>query len=159
MRDAFGGIVNISMIVVFLVVVSGYLAFNVSYTKAFRVKNKVITTIEQYQGNCGSGSDCEKKINAYIQQVGYSPAEFDGYEGGCSTIHAAKPKAVGRGYYIAKCSGSSNNTVGGSGSTDNKKVYYRVETAIDISIPIVNNIISNMRVFRLSGNTKLIREN
>ena len=45
MRDAFGGIVNISMIVVFLVVVSGYLAFNVTYTKAFRMKNKIITTL------------------------------------------------------------------------------------------------------------------
>ena len=60
MRDAFGGIVNISMIVVFLVIVSGYLAFNVSYTKAFRVKNKIITTIEQYEGLCDEDSDCAK---------------------------------------------------------------------------------------------------
>ena len=43
MRDALGGIVNITIIVVFLVIVSGYLAFNVNYTKAFRVKNKIIT--------------------------------------------------------------------------------------------------------------------
>ena len=52
MRDAFGGIVNLSMIVIFLVLVCGYLAFNVNYTKAFRVKNYIITTMEQYEGNC-----------------------------------------------------------------------------------------------------------
>ena len=46
MRDAIGGVVNITIIVTFLVIVSGYLAFNVNYTKAFRVKNKIITTIE-----------------------------------------------------------------------------------------------------------------
>ena len=45
MRDAIGGVVNITIIVTFLVIVSGYLAFNVNYTKAFRVKNKIITNV------------------------------------------------------------------------------------------------------------------
>ena len=45
MRDAFGGLMNMVIIIVFLVLVSGYLAFNVNYTKAFRVKNKIITTM------------------------------------------------------------------------------------------------------------------
>ena len=54
MRDAFGGLVNIVIIVVFIVVVSGYLAFNVTYTKAFKVKNKMISLLEQYEGKCGS---------------------------------------------------------------------------------------------------------
>ena len=35
MRDAFGGLLNIVIIVVFMTLVSGYLAFNVSYAKAF----------------------------------------------------------------------------------------------------------------------------
>ena len=43
MRDAFGGVANLVIIVVFLTLVSGYLAFNVNYTKAFRVKNKIIS--------------------------------------------------------------------------------------------------------------------
>lgn len=46
MRDAIGGVVNIQIILVFIVIVSGYLAFSVNYTKAFRVKNKIITTLE-----------------------------------------------------------------------------------------------------------------
>ena len=47
MRDAFGGVANLVIIVVFLVLVSGYLAFNVNYTKAFRVKIKLNPLIEQ----------------------------------------------------------------------------------------------------------------
>jgi hypothetical protein len=52
MRDAFGGLLNIVIIVVFMTLVSGYLAFNVSYAKAFKVKNKIISTIENYNGSC-----------------------------------------------------------------------------------------------------------
>ena len=157
MRDAFGGIVNIATIVVFLVIVSGYLAFNVSYTKAFRVKNKIITTIEQYEGKCGtesgtSGGSCDTAIADYIKQLGYSPATFQVNDTGCSPIH--QPTADD-GYYIGKCVADKAS----SGSEeDNTKYYYKVETAIDISIPIINNILSNMKVFRLSGNTKLITE-
>ena len=151
MRDAFGGIVNITTIVVFLVIVSGYLAFNVSYTKAFRVKNKIITALEQYEGKCGKYDEgnCDAAIDEYIQQVGYSPASFDGT--GCESLNVDPEK----GYYIGKCRADSAK----SGSiNDNEKYYYKVETAIDISIPIINNILSNIPDLRLKGNTKLITE-
>ena len=68
MRDALGGLVNIVIIVVFLVIVSGYLAFNVNYTKAFRVKNKIISTIEN---NEGLDTDGKAKISDYMQSIGY----------------------------------------------------------------------------------------
>ena len=42
MRDALGGTVVLVIIVVFIVIVSGYMAFNVNYTKAFRIKNKIV---------------------------------------------------------------------------------------------------------------------
>ena len=76
MRDAFGGVVNLAMIVVFLVLVCGYLAFNVNYTKAFRVKNYIITSIEQYEGNCDEGTACYQKINDYINRIGYNAPDF-----------------------------------------------------------------------------------
>ena len=42
MRDGLGSVVMIEIIVVFIVVVSTYLAFNVNYMKAFKMKNKII---------------------------------------------------------------------------------------------------------------------
>lgn len=156
MRDAFGGIVNITTIVVFLVVVSGYLAFNVSYTKAFRIKNKIITAIEQYEGKCGyddETGDCTSAIQNEITNIGYHPKKFDNYEvTGCRTLHA--PGDDGR-YYIGKC--PANKASSGS-EDDNTKYYYRVETAIDISIPIINDILANIPELRLRGNSKLITE-
>ena len=48
MKDAFGGIVNIVLVAIFLVIISGILGLVVNYTKAFRMKNAVISAIEQY---------------------------------------------------------------------------------------------------------------
>ena len=56
MRDAMGGTVVLVIIVVFIVVTLGYMAFNVNYTKAFRMKNKIISVYEDYKGDCQS--DC-----------------------------------------------------------------------------------------------------
>lgn len=145
MRDAYGGIVNLAMIVVFLLLVCGYLAFNVNYTKAFRVKNYIITTMEQYEGNCDSESSaCAQKINNYIRQIGYSAPDFDltrdGYT--CHLGYCYKEFEVG-----AEAGAIQENA---------DKVYYRVVTQINIDIPIINKIMPNLRIFQVSGNTKLI---
>ncbi len=142
MRDAFGGIVNLSMIVVFLVLVCGYLAFNVNYTKAFRVKNYIITTIEQYEGNCDNASSaCAQKIQQYIKQVGYSAPDFqlDDYD----TCHY--------GYCIKRVDVASEGINEG-----NQRFYYQVVTQINIDIPIINKIMPGLKIFQISGNTKLI---
>ena len=49
MRDGFGGILNIVFIVIFLLIVEGVLGLVVNYTKAFKMKNNVISMIEQYE--------------------------------------------------------------------------------------------------------------
>lgn len=145
MRDAFGGVVNLAMIVVFLVLVCGYLAFNVNYTKAFRVKNYIITTIEQYEGNCtNETSDCAQKIQEYINQVGYSAPNFT-MDGDNVTCHY--------GYCIQKFDvGSSSDAF----SEGKKQFYYKVVTQINIDIPIVNRIMPGLKIFQVSGNTKMI---
>ena len=98
MRDAFGGLINIAIIIVFLVIVSGYMAYNVSYTKAFKVKNKVISTIEEFEGKCDfskDGDKCVKIIDTFMRQIGYNPVsktelqnrtKFDKPEG-CETAY------------------------------------------------------------------------
>lgn len=147
MRDAFGGIVNISMIVVFLVVVSGYLAFNVTYTKAFRMKNKIITTLEQYEG-CQQGTNeetCVGILEDYANSIGYvTPnknycTKDDGEWTKCTNKYAWKEMQSGTG-------------------GDNTKHYYNVRTIISIQIPIIEKIMSNMDVFYLNGSTKLMRK-
>lgn len=142
MRDAYGGIVNLTFIVAFLVIVSGYLAFSVNYNKAFRVKNKIISAIEECEGISSDSSDCaHTEIEGYMKQVGYSvPKDFnsDVCSGGI----------IGNGW-------CAKENVVSSGELGNRS-YYTVVTAVNIDLPIINNILPNMKIFQVSGNTKTI---
>lgn len=150
MRDAFGGLMNIVIIVFFLVLVSGYLAFNVNYTKAFRVKNKIISTLEEYEGNCNQGSTCDTKILEYMKTLGYSTADPSLSGKRCVENSSATWKCMNKGYCVCEvdAAAATNDT--------KKRVYFKVVTQINIDIPIINKIMPGLRVFQVSGDTKPI---
>lgn len=145
MQDAFGGILNITIVAVFMILVSGILAMTVNYTRAFRMKNYVISTIEQYEGsgcgcndnNSGSiGSSCRKKIEGHAKSLGYSPKNIT-----CN----ANQKAVD-GFFCCEMKKSG------------KEAVYSVSTQIDIDFPIINRIMS-APFFRVTGDTRSVRTN
>lgn len=141
MRDAIGGSVVLTIIVVFIVVVSAYLAFNVNYTKAFRMKNKIISLYEEYKGECYKDTRCEQKIAEYADSLGYKPNL------NCGSYKTAKSRLY---CYKTICSTGEPNTV-----NEGKKFkqYYKIQTKIDIRIPIIDNIMG-LQVFTISGDTK-----
>lgn len=137
MRDAFGGIVNISFIVVFMVIVNGYLAFAASYNKAFRYKNKIINIIEQ---NEGFDDVAQKKIHDYRISLGYSlHADIEVKDATCIQED---------GYCYSKNTSSTTGEL--------SKEYYTVTTAVNIDIPILNKFLPNMHIFQVNGTTKTI---
>ncbi len=138
MRDALGGVVNIAIIVVFMVIVSGYLAFNVNYTKAFRVKNKIISVIENREGLDEEGKE---EIKNYSKSIGYNVKGIN-----CNTGWEADNK-VGFCYKIVA---SENNN-------ELNKGYYEIITFVSIDIPIIRNIMPHIEFFQVRGSTKSIK--
>lgn len=171
MRDAIGGTVNIFLIAVFMVVISGYMAFNISYVKAFKVKNKIIDLIEQYEGNChpeDSTNTCTTKINAYMVEIGYST----GIKGNalCSTQTDKDGKIVSvenchcnetDGYCITKKSVKSAESQSSISASDDsaERAYYTVATQVNIDLPIIRNVLPNLKAFTVTGDSKVIRVN
>lgn len=147
MRDAVGGVVNLVIIVVFLVIVSGYLAFNVNYTKAFRVKNKIISTIEEYEGNIENRA-LKEQINNYMRDIGYNTGATMNCE-----LYDMEPVAGSGGWCYKKV---NTNYTGGE-DEGNNKVYYKVLTQIQIDMPIIRNVLPNLKLFTITGDTKAIR--
>ena len=141
MRDAFGGIVNITFIVVFMVIVNGYLAFAANYNKAFRVKNKIISLIEQNEGWDKNNTELKNKIQTEMKQVGYAVTNLsiEGYD--CDTQW---------GYCVKE---TNNNQ-----STEINKITYEVVTAVNIDIPILRNFLPKLSAFQVSGTTKAINQ-
>ena len=145
MRDAFGGIVNIVLVAIFLVIVSGILGLVVNYTKAFRMKNAVISTIEQYEGAASCFTEngtCAKKIIAQAGNFGYHPTVLQ-----CSASEGYEKKYDNYGIFCVneKYTDSEKNKV------------YTVITQVDIDIPIINRIMG-LSIFQVHGDTRAIRK-
>ena len=141
MRASIGGMVSVFLLAIFLVVLSSYLLFNVSYAKAFRVKNHIITTYEEYEGNCDEGSDCQKVIEGFESDYGY----YVTYE--------LKPDSTNCKCYqdLGYCATEikSAKTIG------NKKVYtskYIIRTEVYIRFPLVQDILG-IGKFGVTGQT------
>ena len=146
MQDAFGGIVNIFLILIFLVIVEGILAFAVCYTKAFRMKNYVIATIEQYEGSGCFAKDgdtaCKQRIRERASSIAYKPTEL--------SCHGTQESVDG--LFCADATGTDCAPVGGN-SAQNR--CYRIVTQVDINLPIVNKIMG-LEFFQVSGDTRSI---
>lgn len=162
MRDAFGGLMNMVIIIVFMVIVSGYMAFNVAYSKAFKVKNKIISTYEEFEGigcDAGHSSDptsCAAQIEDYINKIGYNADNM-------STSDISPTLASGitewkcgtKGYCVGEM--TIVNDLDGSGYYASKQYkMFRVVTQVNIDIPIINKVMSNLRIFKITGDTKKI---
>lgn len=156
MRDAFGGLLNIVIIVVFMTLVSGYLAFNVSYAKAFKVKNKIISSYENYNGNCdflNPTNTCYNAVNEYEQSIGYQANINLSKDAICS-------KAATAGYDDCDC----NQALGfcwlearkevKDGITTVKYKSFRIVTQVYIDLPIINRLLPNLSIFQVTGDTK-----
>lgn len=157
MQEAFGGILSLVLIVVFFIIVEGVLGFTVSYTKAFRMKNAVISDFEQYEAaGCGVDDDmsstaCKNKIRSDAKILKYNPPRLS-----C-------PKTIAYGDSVAIpvkevdgmfCAAKINTrTVGGT-----QYATYRIITQVDIDFPIVKNILG-LRLFQVTGDTREIQVN
>ena len=148
MKDAFGGILNLVFVVVFLLIVMGVLGLVVSYTKAFKMKNIIISTIEQYEGSHCIEDDgvsaldryaCLDKIKSEAEKLGFSPIGLN-----CPDDYT---KSLGL-YCIKKIQDDSSSN-GGS--------YYRIITQVDIHFPIVSNIMG-FEMFQVTGDTRIINQ-
>lgn len=158
MRDALGGTVVLSIIVVFIVVALGYMAFNINYMKAFRMKNKVISTIEAYDGECEK--ECATEIRDYATKIGYTmgqmtcPSDTNGGEwtkDPDTGAYCYKELDVDANNYKDK---SSLQSIKSSDATDIKgKKFYRICTKINIEIPIISRVF-DFRLFQITGDTK-----
>ena len=164
MRDAIGGVVNIQLILVFIAVVSGYLAFSVSYTKAVHVKDFIIDKIEQYGEAPTENETVRTEVEKYMNNIGYhgvANANVDAskYCDEFSTDKEGFKPLAGdtTDYVICKMEGGS---IGGNnvGEEPTKRNYYGVVTYITIDIPIVKNIMTSFQFFKISGKTRLIEE-
>lgn len=146
MRDAIGQVFTLQIILAFVLLINGYMAYSVNYARAFQVKNHIVDIIEEYEGY--ENNAAQDKINAYIEQVNYNVpnrmmTDFIGKNGG---------ECPG---WNGWCVVTHDVTMAG-GDSDINGNYYTVVSFVSIDIPVINNIIGLGEFLQVRGETRTI---
>lgn len=151
MKESMGLVPTMGIIIFALVLISGYLAFTINYSKAYKANSRIVNIIQKYDNKITN--DTEKEIQEYLEEINYNAS--DTYTKTCVNDGYTAITSSGKGWcykIISSGDGESND------GNDTKRLYVKVRTYISIDVPIFNRIFSNLEIFRVDGSTKPIFE-
>lgn len=151
MREAIGNTFIVNLLLVFLGVMSIIFIGSISYSRAFKAKNRIVYTIEKYGGwnelSGAAGMDpARKEISASLKQMGYPLATTFGrchrYEKtysntSVSIVYGENPGDIDYHYCVYMYE-------------SDRGVYYGVVTFMRFDIPLVGEMLE----FPVYGETK-----
>lgn len=153
MREAIGNTFIVNLLMVFIGVMSALLVGSVSYSKAFKVKNRIIYTIEKYGGwkvYTSSGANVvQSEIEASLKEIGYPLVVANSFTGGCRAKDGSTLVYGGH-----SSGGASRNTYHYCvyEYQNEKGFYYGVTTFMHFDIPLIGNYLE----FPVNGKTKTL---
>lgn len=138
MKESMAGTWIFGIVALFIVLFSSFIAYSVSYTKAFKTKNEILNFIEKDEGfirssNIGaamlddiSDTSTEAKAARLIDRMGYNSVDVPCGKYGTQMYG---------GYCIAKICKNRDDEYS---QTTNSQVVYKVTTFIKVNVPVVN---------------------
>lgn len=145
MRQSVGTTWIFSICLTFIVLFTAYLAVSVNYAKAFKIKNRIMDTIEESEGYTAA---LEQNITEYLGTQGYTASGIcpDYSADDWQYMSCLDQNATGScGACIYKTEITSNDQYMCA-----HKTYYKVVVFFKFDLPIVSHFSS----FRVSGESK-----
>ena len=141
MRDAFGGVFMFNLFIVFIYILVAFSAVSLTYAKAFRLKNSLITYVEEQEIiSLNLDNNRLEGIEEIIQNAKYhKTCDSIGYNEGTST--SAEGKNDGycyKGIVIRIKDGYPKKIEG----TTSKLIVYEVITYADWNLGILNKFLA-----------------
>lgn len=174
MREAIGGISIFQLVIFFILLFTGIMCLTINSSKAYAVKDEIITLIESPGSGAASGNidGLLDQIIAKINDAGYRstgnscPNGYIGYDRNGRIVNnniAFCIRAVSSGEkyvnsLIKKCS-EGEGCIPISGSDSSKSdfpglYYYDIILFYQLDVPLVNRLFN----FRVTGSTKVINK-
>ena len=144
MRDAIGQVYALQVILAFVLLINGYMAYSVNYSRAFRVKNQIINIVEQYESP--ENDEGKTKIKQYVQQMNYE----------VSNQLINEKRSEGFTCFQEGWCYKATNVSTASADGDRNGTYYTIVTFVNIDIPVINNLIGLGNFLQVSGETRTI---
>ncbi len=137
MRQAIGTTWIMQLVIIFMLIFVAFLALTINFTKAFKIKNELITMIEKYEGLSSGDEGSISLINNYLRYNNYSVRGYcDDNEYGMvnletGTMESADPKE--KYYYcVSKTDTSTVNLP--------DRARYNIRIFFHFSLPIIGDI-------------------
>lgn len=146
MRQSIGATWILQLVIIFMLIFVGFLALTINYTKAFKIKNELITIIEKYEGVTTGDNGSVALMNNYLRHNGYSimgKCEA-GYYGLSSLDNTALTPVSenSKYYYCVKKTNARSNTF-------NERANYEIVTFFKFNLPFLGDLFT----FQVNGNT------
>ena len=150
MRQAIGTTWIMQLVIIFMLIFVAFLALTINYTKAFKIKNELVTIIEKYEGlNYGTSNQSGSidLINNYLQYNGYTVmGSCDEGSYGATGLgdDAILSNAVkGQKYYYCV------EEVSTKGASTPNRARYKIKIFFKFSLPILGDLFT----FNIDGTT------
>lgn len=150
MRDAVGGSLLLNLVVIFTSIIILFFAGILAYSKAYKVKNKIIEIIEANDGqiieNGVLKSNINSTINTELTNVGYrvsgTPSDEkcsnDSSRGNCTNLN----------------NDSFNYCICKQSSAVKEGISYEVITYVHFSFPVIGDLLT----FPVKGETRVLEK-
>lgn len=175
MREAIGSSMLLNIVLVIVGIISLFLINSITYSKAFKVKSRIISVIEKYNGICTFQDDdgCYNEIEEELTNMGYSsnisseckdPKQlvtddvvYKKDSGIYSVDLVYSTNNSGHKYCVYKytlCSLAQNGSNSYTCFASNKYYFYKVVAFMHYDIPFIENFLE----FEVSGETRTFNE-
>lgn len=148
MRDSIGGSFLLYVVIFFVGIIILFFASIMSYSKAYRVKNRIINVVEN--SSCSDTEiDIIKKIDSNLTEIGYTytkvgSCNFNNNGSECQNFNLKYPNNGGNfNYCICKI------------DRGNSGYYFEVITFTEFEFPIIKNVIRS----NVHGESKIMCKN
>ena len=142
MRESIGNTWTFQIIIIFILIFSAFLALVITYSKAYTVKNDILSTVEK---NEGITKDSIKIINNYLSQKGYKE------KGECPV-----------GWYGANVYNNDYEISNGEKYNycftevkEKKYIYYNIKVFYKFNLPFIGDLFT----FQINGRTQEFKGN
>lgn len=154
MRESIGILSLTNIVIFFILVFTGYLCITLNQTKAYNVKNQVISIIQK---NGGINQEAVTEIQEYMSEVGYrSTGKCDSEDISSVTNYAITQREGlqinGQKGMICIARHNINDNLPDTTGQFPKAAYYDIKVFFALDMPIINSVFN----FNLKGSTRMV---
>ena len=144
MRESIGSTWILQLVIVFMLIFVAFLALSINYTKAYKIKNELLSIIEKYEGLNSKDNGSISIINNYLRYNSYGTmGTCDAESFGATSLdsNSLVPTSDNTKYYY--CIKKINT----SNMTFPDRASYEIETFFKFNLPLLGDIFT----FRVTG--------